>query len=41
LKKIFIVEDDKSLNSLYEKILRLNGFEVVGIAEDGEEAIYV
>ena len=39
MEKIFIVEDDKSLNSLYKKILKLNGFEVVGIAEDGEEAI--
>ena len=39
MENIFIVEDDKSLNSLYKKILRLNGFEVVGIAEDGEKAI--
>ncbi len=39
MEKIFIVEDDKSLNSFYKKVLRLNGFEVVGIAEDGEEAI--
>jgi len=39
LENIFIVEDDKSLNSLYKKVLRLKGFEVVGIAEDGEEAI--
>ncbi len=39
MDKIFIVEDDKSLNSFYKKVLRLNGFEVVRIAEDGEEAI--
>lgn len=36
---IFIVEDDHSLRLLYEKALKLNGYNVVGSAKDGEEAI--
>jgi len=38
-EKIFIVEDDVYLQFFYEKILTLNGFEVVGTANNGEEAI--
>ena len=37
--KIFIVEDDLGIQRFYEKILLLNGFEIVGIANDGEEAV--
>ncbi len=36
---IFIVEDDHSLRLLYEKALKLNGYNVVGSARDGEEAV--
>ncbi len=36
---IFIVEDDNSLRLLYEKALKLNGYNVVGFAKDGEEAV--
>ena len=36
---IFIVEDDHSLRLLYEKALKLNGYNVVGSAKDGEEAV--
>ena len=36
---IFIVEDDHSLRLLYEKALQLNGYDVVGSAKDGEEAV--
>ncbi|MHA1670196.1 MAG: response regulator [Promethearchaeota archaeon] len=36
---ILIVEDDHSLRSLYEKALSLNGYNVIGSAKDGEEAV--
>ena len=36
---IFIVEDDHSLRLLYEKALQLNVYNVVGSANDGEEAV--
>ena len=36
---IFIVEDDHSLRLLYEKALTLNGYNVVGSAKDGDEAV--
>ncbi|MBD3197210.1 MAG: response regulator [Candidatus Lokiarchaeota archaeon] len=36
---IFIVEDDESLCNLYRKALELNGYEIIGAAKDGEEAI--
>ena len=39
LEKIFIVDDDHSISFFYNQILTLNGFEVTGIAEDGEAAI--
>lgn len=38
-KSIFIVEDDKSIQSLYKKFLDLYGFQVAGTANNGEEAI--
>lgn len=37
--KVFIVEDDLSLRVLYEKALSLSGYEVIGLAKDGEEAV--
>jgi len=36
---IFIVEDDKSIQLLYQKILDLVGFSVIGIANNGAEAV--
>ncbi len=36
---IFIVEDDHSLRLLYKKALKLKGYNVVGSAKDGEEAV--
>ena len=33
------MEDDHSLRLLYEKALSLNGYNVIGAAKDGEEAI--
>ena len=38
-EKIFIVEDEPSLQYFYKKILELNGFKVAGIAENGDEGI--
>ncbi len=37
--KIFIVEDDFSLQRLYELMLTNYGFEVIGKANNGEDAI--
>ena len=36
---IFIVEDDSSLRMLYEKALALNGYNILGSARDGQEAV--
>ncbi len=36
---VFIVEDDKSIQLLYKKFLNLHGFEVMGTANNGEEAV--
>ena len=36
---VFIVEDDKSIQALYSKILDLVGFSVIGIANNGAEAV--
>jgi DNA-binding NtrC family response regulator len=36
---IFIVEDDRSILTLYEKFLKLQGFNVVGTANNGAEAV--
>ena len=37
--KVFIVEDDLDIAHLYQKLLVISGFDVVGIAENGENAI--
>lgn len=37
--EIFIVEDDDALRILYEKALKLNGYNVIGSAKNGEEAV--
>lgn len=39
LVEIFIVEDDDALRILYEKALKLNGYNVIGSAKNGEEAV--
>ena len=36
---IFIVEDDRSLRSLYEKALKFNGYKVIASAENGLDAV--
>ncbi|MBY9008032.1 MAG: response regulator [Candidatus Lokiarchaeota archaeon] len=36
---IFIVEDDIDLQNIYEFLLITNGFQVIGKADNGEEAI--
>ena len=38
-EKIFIVDDEPTIQYFYKKILNLYGFEVAGIAENGVEAI--
>ncbi|MFX0081541.1 MAG: response regulator [Candidatus Hodarchaeota archaeon] len=37
--KIFIAEDDRDLQRLYELLLEISGFQVMGIANNGVEAI--
>lgn len=39
MEQVFVVEDEPSLQFFYEQIITLNGFKLVGIAEDGEEAV--
>ncbi|NHI90925.1 MAG: response regulator [Candidatus Lokiarchaeota archaeon] len=39
IKSVFIVEDDPSLQSLYEKILSYYGYTILGVARNGEEAV--
>jgi len=39
LTEVFIVEDDDALRILYEKALKLYGYNVIGSAKDGEEAV--
>lgn len=36
---IFIVEDEPSLQSLYQIVLEFHGFEVIGTASNGQEAV--
>ena len=36
---IFIVEDDISLQKLYEIILESSGFQIIGIANNGNKAV--
>ncbi|MHA1658859.1 MAG: response regulator [Promethearchaeota archaeon] len=38
---MFIVEDDKSIQLLYEKFLTLSGFQVIGTANNGEEGVHM
>ena len=37
--EVFLVDDEPLLIDFYEKILSLNGFKVVGVAENGEDAV--
>ncbi len=39
ITKIFIVEDDKTLRKVYERALNINGYQVIGTAKNGEEAV--
>ncbi|MBY9005343.1 MAG: response regulator [Candidatus Lokiarchaeota archaeon] len=39
MASIFIVEDDKSIQTLYKKYLKLYGYNVLDTANNGEEAI--
>lgn len=39
MSKVFIVEDDPSIQFLYSEYLNINGFDIAGIANDGEEAV--
>ena len=39
IEKVFIVDDELSLQFFYEKILTIGGFEVAGIASNGEKAV--
>ena len=39
LEKIFIVDDEPSIQFFYEQILAIKGFEVAGIASNGKEAV--
>jgi len=41
MEKIFVVEDEPSLQFFYKQILTLNGFELAGIANDGAEAVSI
>lgn len=37
--KIFIIDDDQDILNLYSKIFRIHGFHVVGMANNGIEAL--
>ena len=37
--KVFIVEDDRAIVEVYEAVLKMNGFDLVGSAYSGEEAV--
>lgn len=39
IEKVFIVDDEPSLQFFYEQVLTMNGFEVAGIASNGKEAV--
>lgn len=39
IPNIFIVEDEPSLRSLYQIVLEFHGFEIIGEASNGEEAV--
>ena len=38
---IFIVEDDPNVQKIYEKVLRHSSSHIIGIANNGEEAIKI
>ncbi len=37
--RILIVDDDKDIQFLYQKMLERLGFDVIGVAKDGQEAV--
>lgn len=39
IEQVLIVDDEHSLQFFYEKILKIGGFEVAGIARSGKEAV--
>jgi DNA-binding NtrC family response regulator len=39
IEKVLIVDDERSLQFFYKKILTIGGFEVAGIASNGKEAV--
>ncbi len=39
IEKVFIVDDEPSIQFFYEQILAIKGFEVAGIASNGKEAV--
>ncbi|TFF99603.1 MAG: response regulator [Promethearchaeota archaeon] len=39
MKSIFIVEDDSSIKKIYEKFLKLRGYDVIDTASNGQEAV--
>jgi len=39
MKSIFIVEDDSSIKKIYEKFLKLRGYNVIATASNGREAV--
>ncbi len=39
MEKVFIVDDEYSLQYFYEQVLTINGFGVAGIANNGIEAV--
>ena len=41
IEKVFIVDDEPSLQSFYRQVLTIHGFEVAGIANNGIEAVSI
>ncbi len=39
IEKVFIVDDEPSLQFFYEQVLAIGGFEAAGIARNGKEAV--
>ena len=39
IEKVFVVDDEPSLQFFYEQVLTIGGFEVAGIASNGKEAV--
>jgi two-component system chemotaxis response regulator CheY len=38
-ERVFIVDDERALQFIYSELLKIGGFEVAGIAENGEQAV--